>query len=182
MANKKHILIFTDWYKPGYKAGGPIQSVANIVEHLQEQFYFSVVTRNTDLNSDEPYSNIQPNKWIEQNPDYRTYYISKEKLNKELINDLLKEKKYHAIYLNSLFSYFFTILPLQIAKKNNIKVILAPRGMLGAGALQIKKFKKSKYAAQTKIKSHELKTFFYFSFGNLRGVSARAAVLHGRQR
>ncbi|CAN5434615.1 hypothetical protein BH10BAC1_BH10BAC1_14720 [soil metagenome] len=30
---KKKVLIFIDWYLPGYKAGGPRQSVANLVAH-----------------------------------------------------------------------------------------------------------------------------------------------------
>ena len=33
---KKKILIFIDWYLPGYKAGGPVQSVANLVENLKD--------------------------------------------------------------------------------------------------------------------------------------------------
>jgi len=28
--DKKKILVFIDWYLPGYKAGGPVRSMANI--------------------------------------------------------------------------------------------------------------------------------------------------------
>jgi hypothetical protein len=33
--NKIKVLVFIDWYLPGYKAGGPIQSVANIISQLK---------------------------------------------------------------------------------------------------------------------------------------------------
>jgi glycosyltransferase involved in cell wall biosynthesis len=46
------------------------------------------------------------------------------------------------LYLNSLFSLAFTLRPLQIARAKGVKTILAPRGMLGAGALEIKPLKK----------------------------------------
>ena len=39
------------------------------------------------------------------------------------------------IYLNSLFSVPFALQPLRAAKSLGIRVVLAPRGMLGAGAL-----------------------------------------------
>jgi hypothetical protein len=32
---KKKILVFVDWYLPGYKAGGQIRSVASMVGHLK---------------------------------------------------------------------------------------------------------------------------------------------------
>jgi len=33
---KKIVLIFVGTYIPGYKAGGPIQSIKNLVEHLSK--------------------------------------------------------------------------------------------------------------------------------------------------
>ena len=35
--NKKKLLVFTDWYLPAYKAGGPVRSIANIVAHLKDE-------------------------------------------------------------------------------------------------------------------------------------------------
>ena len=37
---KKTILCFVDHYLPGYKAGGPIQSIVNLVENLGDEFEF----------------------------------------------------------------------------------------------------------------------------------------------
>ncbi len=58
---------------------------------------------------------------------------------------MLKEIEYDYVYLNSFFSKRFTIYPLWLKKINVIKkpVILAPRGMLGSGALSLKSKKKN---------------------------------------
>ena len=45
---KPKVLIFIDWYKPGFKAGGPIQSVSNIVSQLGKDYEFYIITRDTD--------------------------------------------------------------------------------------------------------------------------------------
>ena len=47
---KKKILIVIDWFLPAYKAGGPIQSVANMANHLKNEFDFWIYTSNRDLN------------------------------------------------------------------------------------------------------------------------------------
>ena len=53
--NKKKILLFTDWYEPGYKAGGPIQSTRNFVVAMHELYSISVITSDTDLGETKPY-------------------------------------------------------------------------------------------------------------------------------
>jgi glycosyltransferase involved in cell wall biosynthesis len=65
-------------------------------------------------------------------------------LNTKKITELIREKNPDFIYLNSMYSYRFSILPLLISWRNNIAAhfILAPRGMLHVGALQFKTFKK----------------------------------------
>ena len=65
MLNKPStILIFTDWYIPGYRAGGPIQSVYNLAKLLSNNFHVKVVTRNTDYASFEAYPEVAANEWI----------------------------------------------------------------------------------------------------------------------
>ncbi len=61
--DKKTILIFIDWFLPGYKAGGPIQSCAHLIEHLSDTFNFLVVTRDIDYSENKPYTTIKSNEW-----------------------------------------------------------------------------------------------------------------------
>lgn len=141
-----------DWFLPGYKAGGPIRSVANIVAALSEYYDFYIVTRNTDLVGDTPYQGIETNKWLNKFGT-NIFYISSDSYSKEKIKDLIGERNYHVMYLNSLYSSQYALTPLRIQKKfyPNLKTVLAPRGMLGEGALQTKSLKKSVFIKTTKF-------------------------------
>jgi len=152
MHTKKTILLFIDWYLPGYKAGGPIQSCANLVDHLKQDFNFKIVTRNTDYCETVPYKMVKSNEWnvIEENT--QIYYFSGDKLTKRNIYELIQQTKYDAVYLNGVFSYFFTIVPLLYFRKNRgNNVVVAARGMLASGALAIKSRKKQLFLKFAKL-------------------------------
>ena len=140
--SKKAILVFSDWYFPGFKAGGPIRSLMNIVDNVDCDFF--IVTRITDYHSDEPYQGISENVWTQTTPNTNVMYIKESMMTFAFVVSLIGERKYHKFYLNSLFSPLFTILPLRVLKKlkKNTKTIVAPRGMLKSGALSVKSNKK----------------------------------------
>ncbi len=142
-----------DWYLPGYKAGGPIQSVANIISHLKNEFEFSVITSDTDLHESQPYQNITANAWNKLEDGTRVYYFSAARRSFKNLKNLLVSESYDVIYMNSFFSVFFTLYPLLILKQQKIKrrIIIAPRGMLGAGALQLKSAKKKLFITAARI-------------------------------
>lgn len=143
-STKPNVLVFADWFEPGYKAGGPIRSVANLVDRLDDH-HFHVITRNTDHADDRPYPNIEAGIWQKRSEHVSVLYLKVEQQNFNFLNRLVSWQDYDAVYLNSLFSIPYTILPLRWLKKVNYagKVVLAPRGMLKKGALQVKKRKKS---------------------------------------
>lgn len=143
---KKKILVFIDWFLPGYRAGGPIQSCANLIEHLKEEFEFSVVTRDADYMDDKPYSNIRSNAWNILPNGTRVYYFSEKKLSAKRIKNILEEEKFDAVYLNGMYSLYFTLLPLFFLRKNKrVQVIIAVRGMLAPSALAEKSTKKKMF-------------------------------------
>lgn len=149
--NKKKILIFIDWYVPGYKAGGPIQSVANMVAHLKEDFDISIITRDTDYSETTPYPTVKSNEW--NNIDgVRVYYISADKLNYFTIYNLLKQETAEYVYLNGIYSLYFTLIPLFIARKQRSRrIVVAARGMLSKGSLGVKKVKKDLFLRTAKL-------------------------------
>ena len=49
MHQKSKILVFVDFFLPGYKAGGPITTIENLTNALKDKFDFSIITRNYDL-------------------------------------------------------------------------------------------------------------------------------------
>lgn len=144
MNPEKKILLLIDWYLPGYKAGGPIQSCANMVAHLKNIFQFKVVTGDTDLDEKKPYSNIKSNCWNVLPDGTTVYYFSAQRKKYRFIKSLLLNEEFDVLYLNSFFSVTFTLLPLLVMRFNrvNARVIVAPRGMMGKGSLAIKPVKK----------------------------------------
>lgn len=153
MNTKPEILVFIDWFWPGYLAGGPVQSILSMVDYLRNDIKFKIVTTNCDLNSKTPYPGIPVNQWIASPLGCEVMYLSSGEINSTQIKTILQNTSFEAVYINSFFSKFFSIVPLQIlnADFKNKPVILAPRGMLGGGALAIKKFKKQLFILYAKI-------------------------------
>lgn len=140
--NKKKILVFIDWYLPGFRAGGPIRSCANLVFHLSNEFDFFIVTRDSDYMHDEPYASININTWNKMPDGSSVFYISKDNLKSSAIKKIIKEINADSIYLNSVYSFHFTVIPLWFIDRKKNKVIVSVRGMLAPSALAIKSFKK----------------------------------------
>jgi glycosyltransferase involved in cell wall biosynthesis len=147
---KTTILIFIDWFLPGYKAGGPVQSVANFVSAFKEEFDISIVTSDRDLGDDKPYADIVFNSWL-QKDGIQIMYLNPSHQNMTVYKSLINTGRYDFIYYNSFFSVPFTLKPLLATRHFNGKIVLAPRGMLGKGALSIKPVKKKVFIFLARI-------------------------------
>jgi len=161
-ANKKKVLLFSDWYFPGYKAGGPIQSCRNIVKLMKDEFEFYVFTSDRDLGEEKPYEGIQANQWNSIDGT-QVYYAETSKIGIPFIQSLVRNLQPDVIYFNSMFSLKFTILP-RIALKSmgyNGKLVLAPRGMLHRGALGLKSRKKKIFLTGFKLLKLHKRVLFH---------------------
>ena len=143
--DKKKIVIFIDWFTPGFKGGGSVRSYSNLVQHLSPYFDFYFITRDTDYCETEPYSSVSSNQWNVLNDGLQVFYISKDKLSYSYLKNTLNSIDYDVAYVNGIFSKFFSIYPLLILKKNKKPVIVATRGMLASSAVGIKSFKKKPF-------------------------------------
>ena len=143
---RKKILITIDWFLPGTKSGGPVRSYANMLDHLGVYYDFYVVTRDTDFLSDTVYTVIQSNSWNRINDYTAVYYFSKESLNKKNLKTLLHNTEFDVAYINGIYSWYFSILPL-IILKNHPNVLVSARGMLNPQAFSVKPFKKRVFLA-----------------------------------
>lgn len=133
---------------PGYRAGGPIQSVYNLAQLLSKNYRVRLVTRITDYASNEPYSGIIPNTWTQLDSQHEVMYLSSENLNFKGIRNLCKLHKSDIIYINGLFSLYFSILPLFFTNFYGVKrTFVAVRGMLHQSALKVKPLKKQLFLA-----------------------------------
>ncbi len=150
---KRKVLIFCDYYLPGFKAGGPIRSISNIIDNLHEDFDFHVYTSDRDFLMEEPYADIQLGQWKTYQFDSRLYVPAAKNPIKSLIH-YVRPNKYDVFYLNSFFSFKFSIIPILMLKFRRIdcqRVVVAPRGEFNKGALDIKPMKKSLFIAFSKM-------------------------------
>lgn len=142
------ILIFLRHYLPGYRFGGPLRSVANLVEHLGADYRFRIVTLDRDMGEDRPYPDIQPDHW-QARDGAEVIYLS-EPPRRSSLTRLLQETPHDLIFLNSAFDPRFSMLPL-IANRGRrtgrAPVLLAPRGEFAPGALALKAPKKQVFMA-----------------------------------
>jgi glycosyltransferase involved in cell wall biosynthesis len=142
MQEKKKILIFIDWFLPGYKAGGPVRSIANMVEYLKDEYAFYIVTRNTDYTEITPYKDIKSNEWIDFSEGVKVYYASIENQNLSTFKDIISSAKFDIAYINGIYSWKFSIMPLIALKSFRGRKIVASRGMLAQSAIDVKGGKK----------------------------------------
>lgn len=138
---------------PGFKGGGPIKSITNLVDSLGDCFEFLIVTSDRDLGDAVSYNDVQLNKWVVVGKA-KVFYASPDKLSFFNLAMIVKNTHCDVLYMNSFFSINFSIKPLLAWKSGFFKgvpVVLAPRGEFSTGALEIKSFKKRAFIVLVKL-------------------------------
>ncbi|MBV9210517.1 MAG: glycosyltransferase family 4 protein [Acidobacteria bacterium] len=137
------ILIFSDYYLPGYKSGGAMRTIVNMVERLGDRYDFHVLTRGFDVGEKDFYPDIKINDWNKIGKS-KIFHAAHGQLNFATIRRVIKEAEPDAVYLTSFFSplgiKFLTLRRLGMTP--DVPVILAPEGEFSPGALQLKATKK----------------------------------------
>lgn len=144
---KPKILVLTDWFAPGYLAGGPIRSCVNFAYAMRSRFEIAVVTSDRDLGSETPYEGLARDQWVDFDEGIQVYYASPEGRSGKVIKQIILDQQAAYLYLNSMWSLPFTILPVWFKLRGQIEVpiIWAPRGMLKDEALRYKAYKKTPF-------------------------------------
>lgn len=141
------VLAFNRHYLPGFKAGGPIRSLANMAEALGDEIRFFIGTTDRDLGDAEPYPEIDTNAWIKVGKAEVRYFAPRN-ISIRAIRALIEEVRPDCIYLNSFFDPIFSLRVL-IARRVGLiprmPLLLAPRGEFSLGALTLKSLRKLAY-------------------------------------
>ncbi len=142
---KPIILVFCNYYLPGYKSGGGMRSIVNMVARFKNQIDFRVITFDHDGDG-KPYTTVKINDWNEIEGT-KVYYLSKDKIKISKLRKLIEEVEPDSIYLNSVFSvmsiFVLTLRKLKLIRRMGI--MLAPEGELSEGALKLKATKKKAF-------------------------------------
>ncbi|MFB4163887.1 glycosyltransferase family 4 protein [Alteribacillus sp. JSM 102045] len=141
---RKKVLIMTGSYLPGVKGGGPIQSIKNLVNNLSYRIEFYIVTSDRDVGDNKPFPDVKTDEWLEVG-EAKVLYTDVSNLTVNKTRDILNSINFDVLYLNSFFSFKFSIVPIILKKFNQLSnktIVLAPRGEFSSGALNLKNRKK----------------------------------------
>lgn len=137
----KKILVVIGTYLPGYKAGGPVLSIANLIEYLGTEYEFHVLTSCCDLGEITPYEGITVDRWTPVGHAL-VYYTSD--ISMEIVERL--SEGMDVVYVCGCFNaYARNVLRLYQQGKIHGRVIIASMGLFSDGAFRIKYWKKKTY-------------------------------------
>ena len=146
------VLIASDYYPPGYKGGGSLRTLVNVVDQLGDEFRFRVLTLDRDLGDAEPYPEVTIDSW-QSVGKAEVLYLAPRSTSLRSLRKIIRTTEHHLLYLNSFFSPTFTIKPLLLRRLKlvpRVPLILAPRGEFSPDALMLKRLKKRTYLALAK--------------------------------
>lgn len=167
---KPKLLILSDWFYPGFKAGGPIVSTTNLAIALREDYEVFVLTTDTDHGDEKPYQDVVANIWTVFN-GIQVYYASQDNIGFRQLGKLIQEVNADFIYLNHLYSPRFVLLPLWLKLRHRVvgRIILCPRGALFPSAISHKGYKKRPLIKLLQIL--KVKNFIRFHASNAAEVA-----------
>lgn len=138
------VVITTLAFDPAYKAGGPIKSVAEVLDNIRPEITCLVITSDRDLGDVHPFPDLS-GKLVNRGR-HQIYYLDRSRVGHWLrALRLVRAAHPEVLYLNSFWSPYFTFLPILATLCRLIRprrVLLAPRGEFAPGALALKARKK----------------------------------------
>ena len=138
------VLAFADAFEPGFKAGGPIRSMAATLDRLGPETRVLLVTRDRDLGDTAPYPGLSGA--LTQRRHHRVFYLNTRNIRHwQTALRMAREVRADVLYVNSLWSPLFTLVPIMAHAARLLgsrALAIAPRGGLSPGALSIKPRKK----------------------------------------
>jgi glycosyltransferase involved in cell wall biosynthesis len=135
------VLISIPWFTPAFRAGGPIQSVLNMVNSFDNSLHYNIICGDTDIENVK-LDLVDTNKWIEFNKQTKVHYTPAKNRVINLLN-LYKKTNADVLFIIGIYSFYFTIIPILFSRSS--RIVLSVRGMLHPPALQQKSLKKKIY-------------------------------------
>ncbi len=118
-----------------------------MTEQLGEGFQIRIITSDRDLGDSQPYPTVEPGEW-QQIGKAQVLYVRPADCSIWNLRSIINSTAYDLLYLNSLFNPVFTLFPLLLWQAGMLRrtpLVIAPRGELSPGALQIKSLRKRLY-------------------------------------
>lgn len=136
----KTIAILCGRYLPGYKDGGPVRTIINLVDSLGEKYHFVIITSDRDHGDKYPYKGIIYNQ-ANRVGNAEVFYLKEGKFKFSNIRKLTD--KADLIYVCGPYNaYAYKTLILKRIGLLKQQVVVASMGSFSKGAFKIKSCKK----------------------------------------
>lgn len=148
----QRVLVIAGGFPPGFKSGGPVRSITNLVEWLGDEYDFYVLALDRDSGDIRPYEGITPGIWTRVGKA-NVLYLPLRDLSFRQWYKLLKTTPSDFIYQYSFFdrTSLRTVLLTYIGLLKPSKLIVAPHGEFSPGALSLKAWKKRLFIQVVKM-------------------------------
>ena len=173
------ILVVSGGYLPAQKYGGPVVSLYNFTEHLGDCYSIDILCKNHDLHDQTPFKDIQ--EGFQQVGKAQVCYLPDGSLNKKTFQEVIRERKPDCLYLSSIFDAKLNAPLLQIAKKQGLPVVYAPRGELNPAVLAMKGFKKKVFLRLMRLSGLYKNVYFQASSEQEREMTVQALKVSRQQ-
>ena len=151
------VCICIDWFHPAYKAGGPVQSIANLVaQYGQGDVRFYIFCSNKDLDGSVNIG-VAFDEWVPYNDHTMVWYAAGQSV--ATLRREISKLNPTVLFVIGIYSWYYNLLPLLLCKVP-VKII-SVRGMLHAGALSQKSLKKKIYLSIWKLVGIHRHCFFH---------------------
>ena len=166
------ILVVSGGYLPAQKYGGPVVSLLNFTEHLGDIYSIDILCKNHDLHDQTPFQGVS--EGFQPVGKAQVCYLPDEDLNKRTFEKIIAERKPDCLYLSSIFDAKLNVPLLQIARKQGLPVVYAPRGELNPAVLAMKGFKKKLFLTLMRLSGLYKNIYFQASSPQEREMTLRA--------
>ncbi len=138
------VAVFAPYFPPAEKGGGPIRTIAALIDNMPQGVVAGVVTRDRDLGDSRTMS-VETDRWISWNERTKVRYTTPSFRSNIAAWNAVRRFNPHIVYLQSFFDPRFSIF-IQLVAATRILgrplLLLAPRGEFATGALDHKGLKK----------------------------------------
>ena len=145
-------LVLAEWYLPGWKGGGPIRSLANLVAAMGDRFEFLIITQDRDHGDTAPFDSVVFDEWTKVG-GASVLYGTPVSLKWRKLGRTIRETAPDLVVLTGLFS-ILTIRYLFLRKLRRIDrtpTVILPQGQFDTDALALKSLKKRAFIRFAKI-------------------------------
>ncbi len=141
MSKRPRVLLFCRTYLPGFLAGGPVRTLANLVETLGDALDFHIVTLDRDFAQPEAYADVVHGRFVPVGKAM-VRYMAPAEVDDAAIDAIVTGTLPDILYLNSVMDRIFPPKVLRSRKSGagrGIPTILAVRGQFNPGAMAIRR-------------------------------------------